>query len=549
MNLVKSLLKMTAGPGLALAVSFVAAVGGTALAPEGRSITALAAEKPQYLKSVTYFGDEWPINYWGSEDKDMDSNFAQIAADGFNSIILVIPWREFQPETLPMKYNQAAFDKLDQVMDCAERHGLWVTLRIGYTWDYYGSSELPKRFQNVMIKDGGDHLGWLDYCRTIYKTASAHDNFHSGFITWEDFWDVTYTLSRDMTMSSRIRLANQIGYQDYLAENYSLEEVNKIYRKDFKKYSEVYVPFREQPSAHLFYEFYDHYLVEFLNESQQVFPGLSMEVRCDGDLVYDQEGNASYYSHSVTYPCEGADHTALMYSVSLGQKNEHDRISADAALASMARSLNNIYQKSGKPLYVEQLLYMDSTAQFSYNTQVIEEQVGDFVSRMGPVLTGPTSGYGLWVYRNYVNNCVYNGQFGFGTLGWTFAGGNAVTEHNGTAMALVSGKGGISQKLAGRLAENGAIHVQLYADPADSSAVLKVALGDTEKEVRVNHSGIYEFSIPWQYGYDLQIKSDKPVYVDDVKVYSYEQYGRIYYVDGSEGDLIGAFRSLNSYLP
>ena len=31
--------------------------------------TAYAAEKPAYLKSVTYFGDEWPINYWGSEDE------------------------------------------------------------------------------------------------------------------------------------------------------------------------------------------------------------------------------------------------------------------------------------------------------------------------------------------------------------------------------------------------------------------------------------------------------------------------------------------------
>ena len=52
---------------------------------------------PEYLKSVTYFGDAWPINYWGTEDDNMGANFARIKADGFNSIILVIPWREFQP--------------------------------------------------------------------------------------------------------------------------------------------------------------------------------------------------------------------------------------------------------------------------------------------------------------------------------------------------------------------------------------------------------------------------------------------------------------------
>ena len=39
---------------------------------------------PEYLKSVTYFGDAWPINYWGTEDDNMGANFARIKADGFN---------------------------------------------------------------------------------------------------------------------------------------------------------------------------------------------------------------------------------------------------------------------------------------------------------------------------------------------------------------------------------------------------------------------------------------------------------------------------------
>ena len=33
---------------------------------------------PEYLKSVTYFGDAWPINYWGTEDDNMGANFARI---------------------------------------------------------------------------------------------------------------------------------------------------------------------------------------------------------------------------------------------------------------------------------------------------------------------------------------------------------------------------------------------------------------------------------------------------------------------------------------
>ena len=137
-----------------------------------------------------------------------------------------------------------------------------------------------------------------------------------------------------------------------------------------------------------------------------MFPGLSLEIRADGDIVYDGMGGKKYYSHSATYPCPGADYAALMYSVSMGQENMGNKISASTALEAMTRNLDSIYAAAGKPLYIEQLLYMDSTEAFSHNTQVEDEQVGEFVRNLAPVLSGRTNGYGLWVYRNYVNNCL-----------------------------------------------------------------------------------------------------------------------------------------------
>lgn len=59
-----------------------------------------------------------------------------------------------------------------------------------------------------------------------------------------------------------------------------------------------------------------------------MFPGLSLEIRADGDIVYDGMGGKKYYSHSATYPCPGADYAALMYSVSMGQENTGNKISA-----------------------------------------------------------------------------------------------------------------------------------------------------------------------------------------------------------------------------
>lgn len=512
------------------------------------SVPAYGAQKPEYLKSVTYFGDEWPINYWNSEDSRMEENLRKIAADGFNSIILVVPWREFQPNTVNMYFNEAAFERLDEVMDCAERNGLWVVLRVGYTWDYYGTAEIPARYDSVTQKGSEDWYGWRDYARRLYETASAHSNFHSGFITWEDFWNYIWNMDRELSMSLRIRMAKQSGFTAYLRGKYTLEEVNDWYGGRFKTFDEVYLPYGDHPSAELFYEYYDQYLMEFLQETQQVFPGLSMEVRADGDRVYTGEDTFTYYSHSATYSCEGAPYSALMYSVSMGQKNENDRITADTALKTMQRNLRSLYEASGKRFYVEQLLYMDSTEAYSSNTQIREDQVDDFVRSLAPVLLETTSGYGLWVYRNYVNNCVYNSQFGLGKEGWSFSGTSTVEERNGTKMAVINSNSAITQNITGRLPGNDKLYVDFHAESDYAGADVKVQVGNLEKRVHLTGANTYTLEFPWQDQYNISITGDKKIYVDDVRVYTYEQDGRIYERNGAEGDLAGDFRVLNGIL-
>ncbi|MBQ6856183.1 MAG: beta-galactosidase [Lachnospiraceae bacterium] len=511
-------------------------------------MNALAMEKPEYLKSVTYFGDEWPINYWGSEDKDMAANFEKIRQDGFNSIILVIPWREFQPNDGKQEFNQVALNRLKEVMTCAEQHGLWIVLRIGYTWDYYGVQELPKRFGGITKDNSLDRHSWIRYCEKIYETASAHSNFHSGFITWEDFWDYIHNMNREYSQREMTRLARESGYQKYLKEHYSLQEISEKYGQEFHYYEEIYVPYRKSPAAELFFEFYDQFLNKLLKESQAVFPGLSMEVRVDADRVYEVDGSSWYYSHKATYPCDGADYSAVMYSVSMGQKNESDRITAAQALAGSERTMSGVVALSGKKLYAEQLLYMDSTEEFSYNTQILDEEVDDYIRQLAPVLQRNTMGNGLWVYRNYVNNCVYNGQFGLGTTGWKFDGGSSVETIEGTPMAHIGNEKTIFQEIQGRLSCRDEITVEFYAKPKGSRTDVKVKLGNEEKTVKVTEAGTYSVKFPWIHSYNLELASNKDIYLDDIKVYSYEQYGRIYGVDGAEQDLADDFRVLNSQL-
>ena len=503
---------------------------------------------PEYLKSVTYFGDAWPINYWGTEDDNMGANFARIKADGFNSIILVIPWREFQPGDMGNMYNEAAFAKLDQVMKCADDHGLMVTLRIGYCWDYSGDASLPERYAGVVQDGSNDRKMWIDYCKTIYDRVSDYGNFQGGFITWEDFWDYTSNMDRDLTRALSIRLASRCGYQDYLKAHYSLAEVGAVYGKTFQDYSEIWIPERKRPEAKLFFEFYDSFLNKLLSESQEVFPGLSMEVRSDGDPIYQLDGSYTYYSHSATYPCADAEYSALMYSVSLGQQNVGDHISAETALASMQNSMNGLVEKSGKKYFMEQFLYADSTEAFSYNTQIEESQVADFVKRSAPILKDTTCGYGLWVYRNYVNDCVYNGQFALGLTGWDTTGKVEKTEHDGSKAVTLSKDSVLSQNVYGRLGKRDKIHVKFWAAPKNGAAMVTFQIGDAKKSVQVTEAGNYECSIPWQENYNLSITTDRSVTLDNIKMYSHEQYGRIYDTDGNEQDLAAAFRELNAAL-
>ena len=48
--------------------------------------------------------------------------------------------------------------------------------------------------------------------------------------------------------------------------------------------------------------------------------------------------------------------------------------------------------------------------------------------------------------------------------------------------------------------------------------------------------------------YDLSITTDRGVTLDNIKMYTHEQYGRIYDTDGNEQDLAVSFRELNKAL-
>lgn len=523
-------------------------VAGLMLATCFSSQAAVSATPPSYLKSVTYVSDAWVINFWNTESDHMDAELAQIAADGFNSIILAIPWREFQPGTNPVSYNQYAFDKLDRVMRAAEAHGLWVELRVSYTWDYYEQEESRLRFRE-MLGNGNLENAWLDYAKKLYETASGYPNFHGGFITWEDFWNYMEDSTHFGTGLESKKEAERIGYTDYLERYYTLEEVMGYYKpvQPFTSFQDIYMPQKTSPAYKLLFEFYDDYLIKMLYAAQQVFPNLSMEVRLDVDPVSGKDGGTVGAHHFRTFPCGTSTHTSLMYSVAMGQENKGEKISAAAALAAMDSQLNVVKMyNGGKPIYIEQLLYTDSTEEFSHNARLEESEVNLFITSLPDILRKYTNGYGVWSYWNYTNNAIYNSQFALEARGWDISRAKVVERDGSRQMYMESG-GRIEQEIGSRI--DGKLshsnHVRFTVD-SDAPATLSVTLGRVTKEVQVNGKGQYDLTFG-RLSYDtVEFRAGKEVYVDNIHVYNFIQDGRLHDLENGELSCMAAIRTLNA---
>ena len=518
-----------------------------ALALFGGLVSIKAEAAPRYLKSATYVSDAWVINFWNTESDHMDEELEQIASDGFNSIVLVIPWREFQPRVSPVSYNDYAFDKLDRVMRAAQAHGLWVNLRVSYTWDYYSKEDAKNRFRDL-LGDGKTREAWLQYVGKLYDYCSGYWNFYGGFITWEDFWNYAEDAPYGST-EKRIEEAERIGYQEYLKANYDLDQISIYYQKSepFADYDSIYIPSRENPAYKLFYEYYDEILMGLLRDAQEVFPNLSMEVRLDVDPVNGLAGNLVGAPHFKTFACQNASYTALMYSVSMGQKNEGERITAAQAVDEMQTQLQLVKSNNGgKPIFIDQLLYMDATEAFSYNAQLYEREREAYLVSIPPVLRRFTNGYAVWSYRNYTNNPVYNSQFALGSRGWDTSRAQ-VKELDGSSQMYLQDGGSISQQIGHKIAGKKA-HDNIVRFTAKSSqpVTVSVTLGQQTKEVQVMGEGKYELNFD-RLEYDMiTFRAYGGVYLDNIDIYIFVQDGQLYDIDRNELSCLQAMRTLNA---
>ena len=115
-------------------------------------------------------------------------------------------------------------------------------------------------------------------------------------------------------------------------------------------------------------------------------------------------------------------------------------------------------------------------------------------------------------------------------------------------MALLPAGGSISQDMSGRLQSADKLMVDFYAVPEIAGTSVTVQVGNEVKTIRIPETGTYSLEIPWQHSLTITITAGKKACLDNIRVYTYEQNGRIYSREGEETDLAGDFRILNGRL-
>lgn len=170
-----------------------------------------------------------------------------------------------------------------------------------------------------------------------------------------------------------------------------------------------------------------------------------------------------------------------MYSVSMGRE-EDSRITADEAVRTMDQilGLTQIFN-GGKPIFVDQFLFMDNTPGFEKNGRLIESEIPAFIVNSSDVLRRRSKGYGIWTYRDYCDSVVYNAQFGLDEKGWNFQGEAYVMDDGGNKRAYLPSRSAIVQDFNVQLKKGSQVHVQFSA-AGDEGSHMTVNMGTESQD-------------------------------------------------------------------
>ena len=366
---------------------------------------------PEFIRAAHYFSDGWALNMLQIVAPGrITAELRAIKDDGFNTIILVVPWRGFQTDQLQPAYDAFYERQLHRVLAVADGMDLSVIVRVAYTYQIAVEHNLSgiTQAQRLLI-DEDTRQAWLDYLARLYRICHSHRSFMQGFISWEEFWHAFGSWQR-RDIRPRRELARTTGYRDF-ALSQGLTDVNEI-------------PKPGDPGHASFHAFTNHRIREYYAMARSVFPGLSMEFRVDKERLVNDEGDE--WVRNDDY----ADHSDLRYSYwapFMGAENVGETLDAAAAAHLLEHMLDEVSYQGARPRHVvDQFNFVDEAPKFKgVHAEIRGGQVEEFLQLAAPLLRDKSCGYGVWAYRDYQQNILFNARFLMGMTGWQAPRGRA----------------------------------------------------------------------------------------------------------------------------
>lgn len=378
----------------------------------------VATSEVAYLRAVHWFGDAWPINFWRTNlEAHARSDFEKIRADGFNAVVLLVPWPGFAPDARSGELDPVLVERLRGVMRIAADVGLDTILRISYAYEGL-DEEHGWRGYHLWLNDEY-YQGWLRYIEGLWAAVGSEPGFKFAFFSWEDLWGVMYHIGW-RSREERIHAARTSGFSQWLSENYSLAQVSERFGSDFSSWDQISIPTDREPAFEFFLEYLNHAWIErFFLPAQQRFPKLSMEIRIDADPVRDGEEILRWYHHHAAWDLPGADWVTLYWSPAMGGNNQGESLSPETAAERLEWWLEQVSENIGpRQIFISQFLAEDFTPGFEHNGRIPRDQVPEFLDMAGGILGRLTAGYGLWTWKDYGHNAIANPEFLAGLERW-----------------------------------------------------------------------------------------------------------------------------------
>lgn len=517
------------------------------LAPPASSaqVPAVVADAPGHHVAAHWFGRQWPKNFLaGFRREHVAGDFARLRADGFDTVVLLVSWGDFQPVFEPCcQYDERAFERLQFLLDRADEAGLKVMLRLGYGWSFHPQAgDIGERQQRV-LNEPEVREAFHAFAQRVAREVQGRDPVVLAFMSWEDLW---------------LRRVDETARADWLAYLATLPP--DAARSDA-------LPDSVQ-DARLFHGYWDWLLVErFMKPADALFPALSLEVRVDSDPRFEpgpdgQPVVAEWIGHPGMLALPKGQPLTIYWAPYWGALNQGEKLPAARSLELFEAMLAQFGQ-AGRPMFIDQFNFVDNTPGHEHNAVIRPEDTAAFLhAAVCTMARHDVIGYGLWTARDYAESPLYNPAFGYGLEGWSLqrapgATGDALEPLPSGDFQLAFGQGDrlgqIVPKRHGRLPRAGDPFQDQVCVQAEvrTPGVIEASAGGEAVALAFDATGLQRrcaaiTPVPGETELVFELAARSGDFaLRDALLFDHVQYGGLYGLDGEPAPLLEPVQRMN----